>query len=108
MNRHLTIISTLMLAALLAAGQAHLRTAHASKTKEPDQVAGSSKLSRRAPEIVPGRLLVKYRAGVSASNRKNVMMAEGARVERDLPTLRAHAIEVPDGAEIGRASCRER
>jgi len=100
MNRHLTIISTLMLAALLAAGQAHLRTAHASKTKEPDQVAGSSKLSRRAPEIVPGRLLVKYRAGVSASNRKNVMMAAGARVERDLPTLRAHAIEVPDGADM--------
>jgi len=100
MNRHLTIMYTLMIAALLAAGQAHLRTAHASKTKEPDQVAGIGKLSRRAPEIVPGRLLIKYRAGVSASHRKNVMMASGARVERDLPTLRAHAIEVPEGADM--------
>ncbi|HYV00544.1 MAG TPA: hypothetical protein VE977_17060, partial [Pyrinomonadaceae bacterium] len=71
MNRHLTIMYTLMLAALLAAGQAHLRTAHASKTKESDQFAGVSKLSRRAPEIVPGRLLVKYRAGVSTSRRNN-------------------------------------
>lgn len=99
MNRHLTIMFTLIIAALLAAGQAHLRTAHASKIKEPDQFAGLSKLSRRAPEIVPGRLLVKYRAGVSASHRKNVMMAAGARLERDLPTLGAHAIEVPQGAD---------
>lgn len=98
MNRYLTIISTLVIAALLAAG--HIQTTHASKIKEPDQVAGISKLSRRAPEIVPGRLLVKYRAGVSASHRKNVMMSAGARLERDLPTLRAHAIEVPEGADM--------
>lgn len=98
MNRYLTIISTLVIAALLAAG--HIQTTHASKIKEPDQVAGISKLSRRAPEIVPGRLLVKYRAGVSASRRNNLMMGAGARVERDLPRLRVHAIEVPDGTDM--------
>jgi len=100
MNRHLTIMFTLVFAALLAAGQAHLRTAHANKVKEPDQFAGLSKLSRRAPEIVPGRLLVKYRAGVSASHRKNVMMAAGARIERDLPKLDVYAIEVPTGSDM--------
>jgi thermitase len=100
MNRHLTIMYTLVLAALLAVGQANFQTANASKTKESDQFAGISKASRRMPEIVPGRLLVKYRAGVSTSRRNNLMMAAGARIERDLPRLGVHAIELPEGADM--------
>jgi hypothetical protein len=88
------------LAAILAAGQSHFQTARASKFDKTDKAAASSKASRRTPTMVPGRLLVKYREGVSADRRNNLMMAAGAREDREIPRLGVQVIELPDVADL--------
>lgn len=99
MNRHLKMMYTLAVAALLAAANSNFQTAHAGKSFDSDRFQGINKLARRTPEIVPGRFIVKYRGGVSAMRRSNLMMAAGARIERDISGLGMQVVEVPEGAD---------
>ena len=91
---------TLALAAILAAGQSHFQTVQASKFDNSDQTAAVSKASLQTPAMVPGRLLVKYRKGVSTEQQSNLMMAAGARQDREIAGLGVHVIELPDVADL--------
>lgn len=100
MNKRFTTTCLIALAAILTAGQLRLQIAQASKNNDSDRFAGISKLSRRMPEIVPGRLLVKYRASLSSARRNNLMMAAGARVDREIPGLGLQVMQLPEGADM--------
>jgi subtilisin family serine protease len=92
-----TIIAGLAII-ILAAQSQFLRVTSA----DSGSAAGAQEMvetARMSPVAVPGRLLVKYRAGVSSKQRNNLMMAAGARSGRQLPGLGVHVMELAEGAD---------
>jgi subtilisin family serine protease len=55
--------------------------------------------ARMRPMAVPGRLLVKYRSGVSSKRRNSLMTAVAARGDREVPGLGVHAVELAAGSD---------
>jgi len=94
-------VCAVWLAVFIVAAESQMTTRRVAgadeATQHSDQII--SEASRLLPQAAPGRLLVKYRAGVSSRKRKNLLMAEGAREERELPGLGIHAVQLPDGAD---------
>lgn len=99
MNRSVKSLLTISLAIFLLASQSQFTSMRVIKADDLRSQASQdvSETSRLLPQAVPGRLLVKYRAGVSARIRNNIMMAAGAREERALPGLGVHVMQLQDG-----------
>ncbi len=99
MNKRISRILTVALAALLLAGQSQftrITNADAGSAAGAQEMAETARMK---PLAIPGRLLVKYRAGVSSLRRNNLMMAAGARSDRELPGLGIHVMELAEGAD---------
>src|SRR5215207_9267095 len=47
---------------------------------------------------VPNRLLVKFTAGTSESRAQEVLDAVGGRIDRELPGIGVHVVELPPSA----------
>jgi thermitase len=101
MNRRIKTVLTISLAVLLAAAQSQFTTTRITKADDAIDASaqGVSLMSRMKPESVPGRLLVKYRRGVSSRRRNNLMNAAGARSDREIPGLGVHIVDLPEGAD---------
>lgn len=99
MNRSVKSLLTVSLAILLFAAQSRITTLSVIKADDLSSQASQdvSESSRLLPQAVPGRLLVRYRAGVSTRSQNNIMMAAGAREERELPGLGVHVMQLQDG-----------
>ncbi len=100
MNRRIKTVFTVSLAVLLLTAQSHFVFARVAGVNE-STAAGAQEMmetSRLKPMAVPGRLLVKYRAGVSARRRNSLMMAAGARADRKVPGVGVHVMDLADGA----------
>ncbi len=101
MNRRIKTVLTVWLAVLLLATQSHFL---AARVANADDGTGASAqeladTARMNPMAVPGRLLVKYRAGVSSKRRNTMIMAAGARSDRELPGLGVHVMDLAEGSD---------
>jgi thermitase len=99
MNKSVKSLLTISLAILLLATQSQITSMRVIKADDLSSQGSQavSETSRLLPQAVPGRLLVKYRAGVSTRSRNNIMMAAGAREERELSGLGVHVVQLQDG-----------
>ena len=101
MDRRIKTVLTVWLAVLLVATQSHFLAARVTNADD-GSVAGAQEMAdtaRMKPIAVPGRLLVKYRAGVSSKRRNSLMMAAGVRSDRVLSGLGVHVMELAEGAD---------
>lgn len=99
MNRRIKTVLAVWIAVLVLAAQSHLTSARATKAGDADQSIAMSETARMKPIRVPGRLLVKYRAGVSSKRRNTLILAAGARADRELPGIGVHVMELAEGAD---------
>jgi thermitase len=102
MNRLIKTILTVWLAIFFLATQSQLTSQSVTRADDSSSAVsaqGVSEMSRMRPQSVPGRLLVKYREGVSSLSRNSFMMAAGVREERELPGLGVHVMQLPDGMD---------
>lgn len=98
MNRSLTTGFALSLAAVTLSVVLHFassRIAHA-QTEATLAAQEMSETARLEPIGVQGRLLVKYRKGVSTARRNNLMMAAGVREKREVRGLGIHVMELAE------------
>jgi len=101
MNRRIKTILAVGLAAFLLATQSQvIRVTNADTGKASGPQEEMLETARMKPMAVPGRLLVKYRAGVSSRQRNNLMMAAGARGGREVGGLGVHVLELGDDADV--------
>src|SRR5712691_6994433 len=99
MNRRIKTILTGGLAVIMLAAQSQFTPV---TNANDDSATGSQEMAETArmkPMAVPGRLLVKYRDGVSSRQRNSLMMAAGAREGREVGGLGVHVFELADGAD---------
>ncbi|HXI90941.1 MAG TPA: Ig-like domain-containing protein [Blastocatellia bacterium] len=99
MNRRIKTILAVGLVAFLLATQSQVirvTNADAGKAAGPQEMAETARMK---PIAVSGRLLVKYRAGVSPSRRNTLMMVASARADREIPGLGVHVVELAYGAD---------
>jgi len=99
MNRRIKTILAVGLAAFLLATQSQVirvTNADTGKAAGPQEM---SETARMKPIAVSGRLLVKYRAGVSSNRRNSLMMVASARADREIPGLGIHVVELAYGAD---------
>ena len=97
MDRRVKTVLTLSLAGLLLAAQSQFPTAHAARADDGSGAVlqGKSEAMKMKQTFVPGRLLVKYRPNVSSRLGNELMMATGAREDRELAGLRVKVIDLP-------------
>lgn len=98
MNNRIKTALTVWLAILLMATYLQFRTgrvANADGGRAERQIVET----QMEPIAVPGRLLLKYRPGVSSSRRNSLMKAAGVREDREVGRLGVHVLELADGAD---------
>lgn len=101
MTRRIKTLFTLTLVAILLSAQARLvaaSSAHPQTSKE-SEAAQITATSRMKPMAVSGRLLVKYKSGVSKSRQRSLVKAVAARSDREISNLGVHVIDLQDGAD---------
>jgi subtilisin family serine protease len=98
MNRRIKTILTSGLAIVLLAQS---QFTHVIKADSESALGAQDMMetARMKPMAVPGRLLVKYRAGVSSKRRNTLMMAAGGRAHHEVPGLGIHVLEFAYGAD---------
>ncbi len=92
-------IKTLVVACLFASLITAQSWARDYKEK-PSQDTGvqPTEGSSLTPAFVPGRVLVKYRSGISKNRAQHLMMAAGARLNREIKQIGAHILDLPADA----------
>jgi subtilisin family serine protease len=57
-----------------------------------------------APEYAPGAVIVKFRTGVQAAERRDALRDHGASLERPLPVARTVVARIPASEDVGQAA----
>jgi subtilase family protein/Big-like domain-containing protein/fervidolysin-like protein len=99
MTRRIKTILTVVLAVILLAAQSQFGSVTSADAGNVASAQEMSATARMKPMAVPGRLLVKYRAGVSGKRRNSLMMAAGARTDREISGLGVHVVALAEGAD---------
>jgi len=99
MNRRIKTILTVGLAVFLLATQSQVIRVTKANNGNTSGLQEMAETARMKPIAVSGRLLVKYRAGVSSRRRNSLTMVAGARADREIPGLGVHVVELADGAD---------
>jgi thermitase len=99
MNRRIKTVLTVWLAVILLAAQSQFTRVTNADAGSAAGTQEMTETARMKPMAVPGRLLVKYRAGVSSRRRNSLMMAAGARGDREIGSLGVHVLDLADGAD---------
>ena len=81
MNRRIKTILAVGLAAFLLATQSQVIRVTNADAGSPAGLQEMAVTARMKPIAVAGRLLVKYRGGVSSNRRNSLMMVAGARAD---------------------------
>ena len=99
MNRRIKTAITIGLAVILLAAQSQFTRVANADAGRAAAAQDTMETARMKPMAVPGRLLVKYRTGVAFQRQNSLMMAAGARSDRELPGLGVHVIDLADGSD---------
>ena len=100
MNRRIKTILTVGLAVIVLAAQSQFTPVTNANDSSAGGAQEMAETARMKPMAVPGRLLVKYCAGVSSEQRNSLMTAAGARGGREIGGLGVHVLELGDGADV--------
>ena len=86
---------------------AFLLTASATAAPLPVQIApqpGPPSSAPAQPRYVPGELVVRFRPGTSAGERRSLNAAQGAAEKRRLLVPRGFLLRLPDGRDVPAAA----
>ena len=100
MNRRIKTVLIVWLAVILLAAQSQFTRVTNADAGSAARTQEMAETARMKPMAVPGRLLVKYRAGVSSRRRNSLMTAAGARGDREVGSLGVHVLDLADGADV--------
>src|SRR5215207_6482293 len=86
--------------ALLVCGSTWLRAGNAQEngSNRDEPTVSQAGLSQPAESFVPGRILLKFRAGTSEAHARGLLASYGARTASRIPGIDVHAVELPPTA----------
>src|SRR5215218_9294836 len=98
MCKSFRVVWGVLLTALLIVGLTCLRTGRAQESGSDHSGPAVSQAGRPADGFVPGRILLKFRAGTSDAHARGLLAAYGARSARRIPGIDVHVVELPPSA----------
>jgi len=100
MSKSFRLVWGALLPALLFVGLTCLRTGRAQEvgSAHNGQTFSQAGAGRPAESFVPGRILLKFRAGTSDARARSLLAAYGARAAGRIPDIDVHIVELPPSA----------
>src|SRR5215218_7258681 len=101
MCKSFRVVWGVLLTALLIVGLTCLRTGRAQESGSDHSGPAVSQAGRPADRFVPGRILLKFRAGTSDARARGLLASYGARAASRIPGIDVHVVNLPESAIEG-------